>query len=66
MYKSQAKKKAQIMGLIDGIGRPGGQNKELTEKLNSKKLPEHVKNEIQKEMKRMGGESQRAVTEKYV
>lgn len=55
MYKSQAKKKAQIMGLIDGIGRPGGQNKELTEKLNSKKLPEHVKNEIQKEMKRMGG-----------
>jgi len=27
----------------------------LQEKINSKKLPEHVRTEIEKEMKRMGG-----------
>lgn len=36
------------------------------DKLKDKKLPEHVRQEIDKEMKRKGGESQKAVTEKYV
>ena len=36
------------------------------DKLKEKKLPENVKQEIEKEMKRKGGESQKAVTEKYV
>jgi len=36
------------------------------EKINAKKLPENVKAEIQKEMKRMGGETQRSIAEKYI
>ena len=58
MYKSTIKKKmTQIspIGLFDGLGRDSDGNKELMEKLNNKKLPENVKKEIEKEMKRMGG-----------
>lgn len=59
MYKSSIKKKmAPIsnISLFDGIGgRDGDSNKEIMEKLNNKKLPDHVKKEIEKEMKRMGG-----------
>lgn len=59
MYKSSIKKKmAPIsnISLFDGIGgRDTDSTKEIMERLNNKKLPDHVKKEIEKEMKRMGG-----------
>ena len=50
--------------IFDGLERDD--NKQIMDKLKEKKLPDHVKQEIEKEMKRKGGESQKAVTEKYV
>ena len=41
-------------------------NQEIVDKMKNKKLPENVKAEIEKEMKRQGGESERAVTLKYI
>lgn len=68
MYRQQHKKKVPISGssIFEGLGRDSDGNKELIDKMNNKKLPEHVKAEIEKEMKRMGGESQKAVSQKYV
>lgn len=40
MYKSQNKRKSPVIGYIDGLGsRLGNDNKELLDKINSKKLP---------------------------
>jgi ATP-dependent Lon protease len=56
MYKQYSRKKITVSGagLFEGLNRDND-NKELTEKINNKKLPEHVKLEIEKEMKRTGG-----------
>lgn len=56
MYKQHPRKKISVSGsgLFEGMNRDND-NKELTEKINNKKLPEHVKTEIDKEMKRTGG-----------
>jgi endopeptidase La len=56
MYRQQSKKRIIGSGTtIFDLGRDSDGNKELIEKINNKKLPEHVKTEIEKEMKRMGG-----------
>ena len=68
MYsKNKEKKKLSAIPrtIFDNLDRDET-NKELTEKMKDKKLPEHVKAEIEKEMKRQGGESQRAVSQKYI
>ena len=51
-------------GMGGRMGKPD--TSDLEEKINSKNLPPHVKEEIEKEMKRMGGESQSAVSMKYI
>jgi len=67
MYsKNQAKKRLNVpRSIFDGLDRDDS-NKELQDKMKDKKLPENVKAEIEKEMKRQGGESQRAVSQKYI
>lgn len=48
MYRQQSKKRIIAPGvtIFDGMGRDSDGNKELIEKMNKKKLPEHVKAEI--------------------
>lgn len=68
MYsKNQSKKRSSVMprNIFDGPDREDS-NKEIIDKMKDKKLPEHVKTEIDKEMKRQGGESQKAVSQKYI
>lgn len=68
MYnKNQAKKKLNSLprSIFDGLDRDDS-NKEILEKMKDKKLPEYVKTQIDKEMKRQGGDSQKAVSQKYI
>lgn len=66
MIKSQATKRP-IMSRPSGFGGgKAGDMEEIEEKLRNKKLPDHVREEIEKEMKRMGGDTQSAVTLKYI
>lgn len=53
LYKSHVKRRMPMI-MMDPRGQQN-EKKELLDKINSKKLPEHVKAEIEKELKRMGG-----------
>lgn len=68
MYKQHPRRKTTISGsgIFEGLAGKDHDNKEIMEKVNSKKLPEHVKAEIEKELKRAGGETSKAVAMKYV
>lgn len=39
---------------------------EIEQKLKNKKLPQYVRDEIEKELKRIGGDNQSSVTLKYI
>lgn len=68
MYKQYPRKKITVTGsgLFEGLGARESQNKEIMEKINSKKLPEHVKAEIEKELKRSGEGTTKSVAMKYI
>ena len=54
------------VNFFDSNGRMPSDKNDLTEKINSKKLPENVKIEIEKEMKNMGQGSSKSVSQKYI
>lgn len=54
------------INFFDNNGRIPSEKNDLTEKINSKKLPENVKLEIEKEMKNMGSGSSKSVSQKYI
>lgn len=54
------------INFFDNNGRTPLEKNDLTEKINSKKLPENVKLEIEKEMKNMGSGSSKSVSQKYI
>jgi phosphoribosylformylglycinamidine (FGAM) synthase-like amidotransferase family enzyme len=66
MVKTVAKRQSVVRpgGFALG-GRPGDFD-DIEERLKKKKLPDHVREEIGKEMRRMGGETQSSVTLKYI
>jgi ATP-dependent Lon protease len=45
---------------------PSIEKNELSERINNKKMPEHVRIEIEKEMKNMSSGSSKAVSQKYI
>ena len=62
MWKTQSKRRPSYF-LGDELR---GEKGDLADRIKNKNMPEHVKAAIDKEMKNMGGSSQKSVSMKYV